>query len=124
MIRRPPRSTRMPHSFPTRRSSDLTTGDQLRTVKTEEEYAFFKTTWQITDRDRLTGTFFNDPYTRDGSTGATTLNNRSVARDQGGANYKFKYRHAWDNLTIGSYGFRHDATNRHASGRERVCPSV
>src|SRR3546814_20831761 len=85
------------------------TGYQLLTVKTEVKYAFCKTTWQITDRDRLTGTFFNDPYTRDGSTGATTLNNRSVARDQGGDNYKFEYRHDWDNLSIGLYGFRPEA---------------
>ena len=94
------------------REDDITspsTGDLLRTVKTEQDYTFFKTTWQITDNDRLTGTFFDDPYTRDGSTGATTLNNRSVARDQGGDNYKLEYRHDWENLSVSLYGFRHES---------------
>src|SRR3546814_12073357 len=26
-----------------------------------------------------------------------------------GDNYKFEYRHDWDNLSIGLYGFRHEA---------------
>src|SRR3546814_8041565 len=41
---------------------DPVTGDALRTVNTDQDLAFFKATWQITDDDRLTGTFFNDPY--------------------------------------------------------------
>src|SRR3546814_8150080 len=35
MIRRPPRSTRTTHSFPTRRSSDLVSANELQLVKTE-----------------------------------------------------------------------------------------
>src|SRR3546814_16239735 len=62
------------HSFPTRRSSDLA----LRTVNTDQDLAFFKATWQITDDDRLTGTFFNDPYSRDGSLDPTVINNRDT----------------------------------------------
>src|SRR3546814_17617295 len=37
MIRRPPRSTRTYHSFPTRRSSDLTAADQIRAARQDLE---------------------------------------------------------------------------------------
>src|SRR3546814_10627215 len=60
---------------------DPNTGDALRTVNTDQDLAFFKATWQITDDDRLTGTFFNDPYSRDGSLDPTTINNRDTALD-------------------------------------------
>lgn len=89
--------------------SNSTTGDFMRKVNTDQKLAFFKATWQISDNDRLTGTFFNDPFTRDGSTAATTLNNRSVSREQGGDNYKLEYSHDWDNLRMSAYGFRHES---------------
>lgn len=84
------------------------TGDKLRTVTTDQDLAFFKATWQITDNDRLVATFFNDPYERDGSTTATTLNNRDVKREQGGDNYKLDYTRDWGNLRINAYGYRHE----------------
>ena len=88
---------------------DPNTGNALRTVNTDQDLAFFKATWQITDDDRLTGTFFNDPYERDGSTSATTLNNRDTAQEQGGDNYKLEYTHDWENLRLSMYGYRHEA---------------
>ncbi|MGH8084091.1 MAG: carboxypeptidase regulatory-like domain-containing protein [Lysobacter sp.] len=88
---------------------DPVTGDALRTVNTDQDLAFFKTTWQLTDDDRLTATFFNDPYERDGSTDATVLNNRDTAREQGGDNYKIEYTHDWANLRLNTYGYRHEA---------------
>jgi hypothetical protein len=94
------------------RSDDVVNplNDQLmRTVDTDQDYAFFKTTWQITDNDRLTALFFNDPYERSGSTSSSTLNNRDSARKQGGDNYKIEYTHDWDNLRLSAYGFRHEA---------------
>ncbi|HZW18273.1 MAG TPA: TonB-dependent receptor [Luteimonas sp.] len=84
-----------------------TTGEALRSVSTEQKLAFFKATWQLTDDDRLTGTFFNDPYERDGSTSPNTLNNRSLARKQGGDNYKLEYSHDWENVRLSMYGFEH-----------------
>jgi hypothetical protein len=57
----------------------------------------------------LTGTFFNDPYDRNGSTSPSTLNNRDVSRKQGGDNYKLEYSHDWDNLLLNAYAFRHEA---------------
>src|SRR5690606_8641443 len=86
-----------------------TTGEALRSVTTDQKLAFFKATWQLTDDDRLTGTFFNDPYERDGSTSPNTLNNRSLARKQGGDNYKVEYSHDWENLKLSLYGFRHES---------------
>ncbi|MFC3716867.1 carboxypeptidase regulatory-like domain-containing protein [Luteimonas soli] len=88
---------------------DPNTGDALRTVNTDQDLAFFKATWQITDDDRLTGTFFNDPYERDGSLDPTILANRDTAREQGGDNYKLEYTHDWENLRLNMYGYRHEA---------------
>ena len=87
---------------------NASTGELLRTVETDQDLAFLKATWQLTDNDRLTATFFNDPYNRDGSTASTTLNNRDLARDQGGDNYKLEYSHNWDNLLLNAYAFRHE----------------
>src|SRR5690606_27202566 len=87
----------------------LNDGEYMRTVNTDQEYGFFKATWQISDNDRLTATFFNDPYERDSSTASTTLNNRAVARNQGGDNYKVEYTHDWDNLRLNLYGFTHES---------------
>lgn len=87
---------------------DAASGNLLRTVDNDAKYAFFKTTWQITDNDRLTGTFFNDPTNISGSRSSTTLNNRDFAQVQGGDNYKLEYSHDWENLTLDAYGFRHE----------------
>ncbi|RZA21419.1 MAG: TonB-dependent receptor [Lysobacteraceae bacterium] len=88
--------------------TDTTTGNLMRKVESDSEFAFLKATWQITDNDRLTGTFFNDPTDISGSRTATTLNNRDFAQVQGGDNYKLEYTHDWDNLRLNAYGFRHE----------------
>lgn len=85
------------------------TDEFMRTVNTDQTLAFFKTTWQATNDDRLTAVFFNDPYERDSSTSPTTLNNRAFAREQGGDNYKLEYTHDWDNLRLTAYNFSHEA---------------
>jgi hypothetical protein len=79
---------------------DPVTNTFLRTVNTEQDLGFAKLTWQPTDNDRLTASFFNDPYERDGSDRYDVLSNRDSARVQGGDNYKFAYTHYWDNLTV------------------------
>lgn len=83
-------------------------GEALRTVNTDQDLSFFKATWQMAHDDRLTAVFFNDPYERDGSTSATTLNNRDSARRQGGDNYKIEYTHDWDSLRLNVYSFNHE----------------
>ncbi len=87
---------------------DPTTRTAMRTVESDARYAFFKTTWQITENDRLVATFFNDPTDISGSRNATTLNNRDVAREQGGDNYKLEYSRDWGNLLLNVYGFTHE----------------
>ncbi|MFT3763485.1 MAG: carboxypeptidase regulatory-like domain-containing protein [Pseudoxanthomonas sp.] len=89
--------------------TDPVTQQTMRTVNQDSKYSFGKLTWQITDRDRLVGTFFNDPMERDGSLVATTRNNRSVTRKQGGDNYKFDYTHDWDSVSLNVYGYKHEA---------------
>lgn len=87
---------------------DAATGNLIRSVNSDAKYAFFKTTWQITDDDRLTATFFNDPTEISGSRSSTILNNRDSRQIQGGDNYKLEYSHDWENLSLNAYGFRHE----------------
>lgn len=87
---------------------DTATGNVLRNVTNDQKYTFGKLTWQLTDNDRLTGTFFNDPTEISGSNNPATLNNRDFVRIQGGDNYKLEYSHDWDNLRLSAYGFRHE----------------
>lgn len=84
------------------------TGEAMRTVDSDGRYAFFKATWQMTENDRLTASFFSDPTELSGSRTATTLNNRDFAQKQGGDNYKLEYSHNWGNLLFNAYAFRHE----------------
>ena len=86
---------------------DTTTGNILRSVENDAEYAFLKGTWQITPDDRLTATYFSDPTEISGSALATTLNNRDRARTQGGENYKIDYTRTWGDLLLNAYYFNH-----------------
>ncbi|PCH62984.1 MAG: TonB-dependent receptor [SAR86 cluster bacterium] len=79
---------------------DPQSNDLLRTVKSEQDFAFAKLTWQPTEADRLVAEFFNDPQERDGSDRYDILANRDEAQKRGGDNYKFSYTHSWDNLSI------------------------
>jgi len=88
---------------------DPVTQDVMRTVKQDSDRSFGKLTWQMTDRDRLTATFFNDPLDRSGSLDPTVPNNRDLTRKQGGNNYKFEYSHDWDNLGLDVYAFKHES---------------
>ncbi|MEQ1730607.1 MAG: TonB-dependent receptor, partial [Vicinamibacterales bacterium] len=86
---------------------DTTTGNILRSVENDAEYAFLKGTWQITPDDRLTATYFSDPTDISGSALATTLNNRDRARTQGGENYKIDYTRTFGDLLLNAYYFNH-----------------
>lgn len=88
---------------------DGTTGNALRSVTRDAKYAFFKATWQITDNDRLTGTFFNDPTEISGQRDSSIINRRDYSRKSGGDNYKIDYTHTWENLQVNAYGFKHEA---------------
>lgn len=93
------------------RSDDVLNGkttDVLRTVTNDAKYAFFKTTWQVTDNDRLTATFFNDPTFITGSSLSTVPNNRDRSTKQGGDNYKIEYAKTWGNLQTNAYYYKHE----------------
>lgn len=87
---------------------DITSGDLLRTVEQESEYAFAKATWQVTDNDRLSASWFSDPFETTGSASAGVLNNRDTRRVQGGDNYKVDYSRTWGDLLVNAYWFRHE----------------
>lgn len=87
---------------------DAASGEAMRTVKREDKLGFLKLTWQATENDRLTASFFNDPTTISGSTLPTTLNNRDERRVQGGDNYKLEYARDAGNLRLNAYAFRHE----------------
>ena len=84
------------------------TGQFLRTVKRDDKLGFMKLTWQPTDNDRITASFFNDPTTISGSTTPSTLNNRDRSTKQGGDNYKVEYARDMENLRLNAYAFRHE----------------
>ena len=49
-----------------------------------------------TSKDRVSGTFTNDPTEISGSTVATTLNTRSSGQDQGGARFSLEYNRVFN----------------------------
>ena len=79
---------------------DPVTQTVARTVNTTEDLGFLKFTWQATENDRFVAEYFNDPYDRSGSLNTAVVQNRDVARIQGGDNYKLEYSHAWENLIL------------------------
>lgn len=86
-----------------------TTGEFMRTVKRDDKLGFLKLTWQPTDSDRITASFFNDPTTISGSTTSSVLNNRDRSTKQGGDNYKVEYSRDMENLRLNAYAFRHES---------------
>lgn len=87
---------------------DPNTGEVRRTVTNDGEYAFGKLTWQVTENDRLSFSYFSDPTEISGSSSSTTLNNRDSSQKQGGDNYKIDYNRTWGDLLINAYAFRHE----------------
>ena len=83
-------------------------GEVQRTVHSETDYAFFKTTWQINDDHRVTGLYFNDPTDSDGSTTPEVTNQRNFSRKDSGDNYKLDYQGYFGDLMVGAYYFKHE----------------
>ena len=76
--------------------TDLLTNSVLRKSTSTADLGFVKITAQATDNDFLSYSFFNDPFDRDASSSATTLNNRDSASKQGGDNYNLTWTHGFD----------------------------
>jgi hypothetical protein len=66
-------------------------GQFLRTVTNEGQQGYGKLSWQVTSKDRLSGTYTSDPTDISGSTVNTTLNTRSSGQKQGGDRYSLEY---------------------------------
>jgi len=100
---------------------DPVTQTVLRTVDTEEDLGFAKLTWQPTESDRVVAEFFNDPYDRSGSANTAVVQNRDIARVQGGDNWKFEYSHAWENViaTVNFVSHEGELSNLAASQETR-----
>jgi hypothetical protein len=71
-------------------------GQFLRTVSNEGTQAYGKLSWQVTSKDRVSGTFTNDPTDISGSTVNTTLNTRSSGQKQGGDRYSLEYNRVFN----------------------------
>jgi hypothetical protein len=80
----------------------------LRSVNRSDDYGFAKVTWQPTENDKLTATYFNDPGETDGSFSTTVVTNRDRALKFGGDNYKLEYSHAFSNLILTGSWIRHE----------------
>ncbi|WP_426051828.1 TonB-dependent receptor [Brevundimonas sp. SL161] len=87
---------------------DPTTGAVRRSVSNDSELYFGKLTWQVTDDDRLSASFFSDPTEISGSSNPTVLNNRDRTQIQGGDNYRFDYTRTWNDLLVNAYYFKHE----------------
>lgn len=85
------------------------TGELQRVVQRDAEYGFAKATWQITQDDRLTLTYFSDPTSISGTATATVRNYRDSATEQGGDKYKVDYSRNWGDLAFNAYWFRHES---------------
>lgn len=85
------------------------TEDVQRVVTNEAEYGFAKLTWQITDDDRLTVSYFNDPTEISGTSNASTRNYRDTSQVQGGDKYKIDYTRTWGDLLLNAYWYKHES---------------
>lgn len=84
-------------------------GQFLRTVTNEGEQAYGKLSWQVTSKDRLSGTYTSDPTDISGSTVNTTLNARSSGQRQGGDRYSLEYNRVFSsNLLLDLAAGRHN----------------
>ena len=88
---------------------DVASGNILRTVESDQDYAFGKITWQATDNDRLTLTYFSDPTEISGQNSSGIINRRDYTRDQGGDNFKIDYSRTWGDLLVNAYYFKHES---------------
>lgn len=63
----------------------------LRDVTREDTQTYGKLSWQVTSKDRVSGTYTDDPTDISGSSVNTTLNTRNFEQKQGGSRYSVEY---------------------------------
>lgn len=102
--------------------TDVVTNDDqfLRTVENDGKQAYGKLSWQFTSKDRISGTFTNDPTDISGSTVNTTLNTRSSGTKQGGDRYSLDYNRVFNSnfLVDAAYGKHNGEVSTIASIQE------
>lgn len=86
----------------------LPDGTFLRGVTTDQGQAFGKLSWNVSESDLISGLYLTDPFERDGSLLFTTLNNRSLAQDQGGDRYSLNYTRVFSDLVFSLRGSQHE----------------
>ena len=80
----------LPH--PQHRNDVVTNqGTFLRTVTNEGTQAYGKLSWQLTSKDRVSGTFTNDPTDISGSTHQHHAQHPQLGQKQGGDRYSLEY---------------------------------
>lgn len=72
----------------------------LRTPTEEQDQAFGKVTWAITNRDIVNGTYLTDPLERSGSFTRSTPNSADSLFDVGGERYSVGYNRVWGPVSI------------------------
>lgn len=75
-------------------------GAPLRTVERDDEQAFGKLTWAITDSDLVSGVYLDDPTEFSGTNDPTVSNTRDRGRDQGGERWNANYSRVWSSLGL------------------------
>ncbi len=93
-------------------------GEYMRQAEDIAKLGFGKLTWQLTEDDKLTASFFNDPNTVSNSIDYHVPNNRDLAKKTGGDNYKIEYSHAWEDIIFTVMAGKHEGENSTLSSDE------
>ena len=84
-------------------------GNFLRTVTEENDQAFAKLTWSITDSDVVSGTFLSDPRDLDGRFDGSVPNSADSTRERGGERFSVSYNRVWGTAALELAVTDHDA---------------
>jgi hypothetical protein len=75
-------------------------GTFLRTPSEEQDQAFGKVSWAITNRDIVTGAYLTDPLERDGNFNRSVPNSADSTFDFGGERWSVGYNRVWGPASI------------------------
>jgi hypothetical protein len=81
----------------------------LRDVTRDDTQNYGKLSWQVTSKDRLSGTYTDDPTEISGTSTNTTLNNRDFSTEQGGNRFSLEYNRVFSsNFLLDVAGGKHN----------------
>ena len=84
-------------------------GEFLRSPTLDQDQAFGKVTWAISDSDVLSGTFLTDPQEQDGSFRREVPNSAINIDDEGGERFSIGYNRVWGAAALELAATDHDA---------------